>query len=333
MENNEIIINLKNQLTSDKKQNIILLKNELGKYRNQNDVYSYIKKMIFENFPQDVQDKFGDSINNVFKVSEDKIAKAVDFIKNKDFDNAKLELNFLVDLMDVYQDMVECKCLCFDGVVDFIMFVNKTKPNYAIEWTSLNISYVYYLLGFVAVEENNLDLANEYFDKSIEFNPMSTKALFEKAEICKITKNYDNFLDLTEKIYEKIYSPSNLARYYRLLAYYYVEQDNFKLAYALNLLSLRFELNQSALYELEYIKMIKKDEISQVAGDQVFNILDNAKIHPMISEENAKFINAFVQDKNNTEKFPNEFDKILKYIDIFINGTKVDDSDKKETND
>ena len=332
MEKNQIIENLKSQLTDDNQHNINLLKNELGKYRNQNDIYSKIKNMIFENFPQDIQDKFKDCIKNVFKTSEDGLEKAVNFIKEKDYVNAKKELDFLVELMNVYQDMVECKCLCFNNVVDFIIFVNKTKPNYAVEWTSINISYVYYLLGFIAIEENNLSLADDYFDKSVEYNPMSVRALFEKAEICKISKNYENFFNIVEQIYEKIYSPSDLARYYRLLAYYHVENHNYKLAYAINLLSLRFELNQSALYELEYIKMINQEEIEQIKGDDLFNILDEANIHPMISEENAKFINSFVQDKNNAEKFPNEFDKILKYIDIFINGVKTEEP-IKSTND
>ena len=56
----------------------------MGKYRNQNDTYSQIKKLIFENFPQNIQEKFKDSINNVFKASEDGLEKAVNFIKEKD---------------------------------------------------------------------------------------------------------------------------------------------------------------------------------------------------------------------------------------------------------
>lgn len=57
----------------------------------------------------------------------------------------------------------------------------------------------------------------------------------------KIEGNIETFYTITKNIYDKIFLPGDLARYYRNLGFYFIEKENYNLAVCLFLHSLSFE--------------------------------------------------------------------------------------------
>lgn len=166
-----------------------------------------------------------------------------------------------------------------------------------------NISEIYYYLGFINIDLKNYDLAVEYLDKALKWNPINISAMFEKATVFRMKGNLDRNRAEIEKTFIFIYNSSYLAKFYRELGWYYVERKIYDLGNALYTYSNYFYKTNNAENELKYIAQQENREIrytpiaeiSQYLKDYNIPINFNRSIVNCIFDELQKV-------KNNNEK-------------------------------
>lgn len=124
-----------------------------------------------------------------------------------------------------------------------------------------NISEIYYYLGFINIDLKNYDLAVEYLDKALKWNPINISAMFEKATVFRMKGNLDRNRAEIEKTFIFIYNSSYLAKFYRELGWYYVERKIYDLGNALYTYSNYFYRTNNAENELKYIAQQENREI------------------------------------------------------------------------
>ena len=114
---------------------------------------------------------------------------------------------------------------------------------------------LYYIYGSLLSSYGKFDEAEIALKKALRINPISSKALLELAEIYKLrTVTFNRFFLLNMEALKYAYSLKDLARAYRNIAYYYLEEYNLELASAFYNYSLKFDNNRNAINELQYIK-------------------------------------------------------------------------------
>ena len=113
---------------------------------------------------------------------------------------------------------------------------------------------LYYIYGSLLAGVNRFDEAEVYLKKALKINPISSKALLELADIYKLrTVTFNRFFLLNMEALKYAYSLKDMARAYRNIAYYYLEEYNLEVASVFYNHSLKFDNNANAVKELDYI--------------------------------------------------------------------------------
>ena len=114
---------------------------------------------------------------------------------------------------------------------------------------------LYYIYGSLLAGVNRFDEAEVYLKKALKINPISSKALLELADIYKLrTVTFNRFFLLNMEALKYAYSLKDIARAYRNIAYYYLEEYNLEVASVFYNHSLKFDNNVNAVKELDYIR-------------------------------------------------------------------------------
>ena len=166
--------------------------------------------------------------------------------------------------------------------------------------TGTDFSSGYTYLGVIAVDKKNMKKAREMLELAFKWNPYNSDAIFEYNETFKIEGNLEKYKDKTLESFGKLYDPHDLARFYRNLGYYYIEREEWELAKAIYIYSMRFENSDKAKNELIYI-MQKNNSQEIPTPEKVKPMLDKYYIPTKILERNLKIIeemlNAIIRDK------------------------------------
>lgn len=201
---------------------------------------------------------------------------------------------------EMYKDYPE-KCFAFNNMLEFVLFVNREKPNYTIKSIKSNVSNAYTAIGAICFELKDFSEAKKQLNKAIEWNPYNISAKMELGEVYKIQRDMDNFFDVTLDTYKNIYNEIDLARFYRNLGYYFTEKKNWALAKATYLYSLDFENNMGVNNELNYIKNESNDS-SLPNKDSLKSILSENKVPTYISKLNIETISGLYNELKKDNK-------------------------------
>lgn len=222
---------------------------------------------------------------------QDKITKIDEKIKNKEFDSAEQ------DLLQIINDE-QIKCIeddryihySFYNYIETLIYWRKYRPIKKILQPENNIADAYFLLGFINFETKNYGKAIQYLDKAIEWNPVSPRIRFEKADNFRNMGEIERYRVEVEKTYPYIYESSFMAKYYRELGWYYSEKRIFDLANALYTQSVSFFDTDIAKNELMYIAQQENREPRFSTKEEINKLFKEYNIPLGISYEITQII-------------------------------------------
>ena len=136
---------------------------------------------------------------------------------------------------------------------------------------------LYYIYGFLLLENNQLTEAEENLKKANKINPVSARIILELSEIYKKhTPSFNKFYMYTTEALTYSYYPQDVARCYRNLGYFFIEENKFDIAVALFTYSMTFEMSIMAYSELHYIE--SKGHDIDMSLEQAAEIIRNSNI-------------------------------------------------------
>jgi tetratricopeptide (TPR) repeat protein len=277
----EITLGLKNET----KEDIKYLMDRMDEYKDHEyskEIHRAIGRIIYEICPDDMKSEFEKILNN-YNLGIEKTLEEADFqMYKRNFIKASQIMESLINNIEErnwYQDDEKSEYYCFNNILEEILYTEIFKPTKDIRQIPENYTDAYFKYGVILFELENYKKAKEVLEKANKYNPVNARILFELSEIYKMNKNWEEYIKINYKCLEYSYSSKDIARCYRNIGFYFIEQNDFEMAVNLFYLSLDFDQESKvAQSELLYISEITEKKIKQPKSEEVLKLLENKKI-------------------------------------------------------
>ena len=257
----EIINTVKAQLNGDREHDRRVIKQAMDDNNNNDnaqEIIGELSKMLTNYLTEDEIDRFDKALEK--DLPEYALLKSVE----EDLQNQRFE-----DAFNKLDDYVknDSKRFINDEKVRYVVFNNEMEEKIFKDYCPVKkevrpipfdipIFMLYYYYAYLLIEQNRLTEAEESLKTALEYNPISLQVLFELVDLYKRTGDWNSMNEYLQLAFRYSYTPDALARAYRDLGYYYVEQEKPDLSVALYIHSLKYEQTHQAYQELEYLKHI-----------------------------------------------------------------------------
>lgn len=256
----EIISEIKSNLGENPELNKKYLSGQIEKYSD----HPYNKEIIRE-ISRMMWDCLTDDEKNEFNEISEKENSIMDILNEISYDleegEYKTALDKLDNFMETFPEMFEddraSEYHFFTNPLEEILF-NKyigAKKTFRYIPDNQPLLDLYYIYGFLLLENQQYENAEYYLKKAIKINPVSSRIILELCEIYKVhTYTYNKYFMYATDALKYAYYPQDIARCYRTLGFYYIEENQMETAFALFKYSMEVELNPMAYSEIHYIQ-------------------------------------------------------------------------------
>lgn len=144
---------------------------------------------------------------------------------------------------------------CFNNLLEQVLYDEVFKPGKRLSQVPDNYADMYHKCGVLLLEARQYDEAELILKKALRWNPVDADILLALSEVYKVRGDLETSLSMMKQCLSYAYSKRSLARAYRGIGYYYVEQEEYDTAAAFYIFSLYFDQdNETVHHELSYIK-------------------------------------------------------------------------------
>ena len=278
----EIINEIKSNLGENKDLNKKYLSSQMDVYKNHpnnKEILKEISNMMWDCLNEFEKEEYKQIIENKTQLMD--ILNEVSYeIENG---KSKVALEKLDKFIDEYKSPFEndddTEYHFFTNTLEELIFMRYIGSKNEIKYIPTNqpVLDLYYIYGFLLLEDNQFEKSEEYLKKAIKINPVSSRVILELSEIYKIhTYTYNKYYMFVSDALKYAYYPQDIARCYRQLGFYYIEENQMEIALALFIYSMEYELSPQAYSEINYIQ--SKNSELKLNLDECINIIKNKNI-------------------------------------------------------
>ena len=301
----EIINEIKSNLGTNKDLNRQYLSSQIETYRDHpynKEIIKEISRMMWDCLSEDEKQEY-------IEISE-KENPILDILNDIYFDiengNYDIPLEKLRKFMESFPGMFEDDKVSeyhyFTNPLEEIIFRKYIGAEKEVRYIPDNqpLLDLYYVYGFLLLEKKQYDEAEEYLKKAIKINPVSARIILELTEIYKVhTYTLSESFIRTSDALKYAYYPQDIARCYRNLGYYYVEENNMKTALALYIYSMEFEASPLAYAEIKHIQ--SRNDNMELSLNECIEIIEGKNIqlgpNPFILQTLDEFIKEYEENR------------------------------------
>lgn len=283
----KIIKEIKSNLGENKDLNRKYLSSQIEKYSDHpynKEIIREISRMMWDCLSDEEKEEFI-AISEKENPIMDILNEISEFIEVGDYDVALDKLNtFMESFPMMFEDDKVSEYHSFTNPLEEILFRKYIGAEKVVRLIPDDkpILDLYYIYGFLLFEDNQLQKAEESLKKANKINPVSARIILELSEIYKLhTPTFNKFYIYTTEALKYSYYPQDIARCYRNLGYYYIEENKLDIAAALFKYSMNFELSIMAYNELHYIK--SKGQSIDLSREEVNQLLESTNIQPGVN--------------------------------------------------
>lgn len=301
----KIIDEIKSNLGQNKDLNRKYLSSQIEKYSDHpynKEIIREISRMMWDCLSDDEKDEFI-AISEKENPIMDILNETSEFIEVGDYDSALERLDrFMESFPGMFEDDRISEYHSFTNPLEEMLFRKYigAKKEVRLIPDDKPLLDLYYIYGFLLFEKNEFQKAEESLKKANRINPVSARIILELSEIYKLhTYSFSKFYIYTTEALKYAYYPQDIARCYRNLGYYYIEENKLDVAVALFKYSMNFELSIMAYNELHYIE--SKGQDINLNRDEVNRLLESTNIqigvNPFILETLYELAEEYEQNK------------------------------------
>jgi len=292
----EIIHEVTSGLTGDNEKDFKYLFGQAEKYKDHEygkEITRAIGRMIYEVLPPEKRGEFDQLFNNHLKGTESIIEEVKFQMYKKDFNKAldifQSYIKDLNDEKDVYPDDKKSEYHCFQNFLEELLYKVIYQPTKEIRRAPEDIAQLYFFYGNLLLEMKKYDEALIALTKAEKYNAVNTDIKFEKGEIYKIRKDWENYLEINRKCLECAYSNNAIVRAYRNISYYFSDIGEYNNAISMIFLSMHFDKGSTiAQSEIAYISDKTGKKVERPDFETIKKLLDEKNIqlgpNPLVLE-------------------------------------------------
>lgn len=258
----EIMEGIESGLSGEPKEDIAYLQSQCEKYKEHEyskEIIRAIGRMMYELLPDDKKEEL-ESLINQDTLGVKATLQEVDYYTYKGnytkVESLMKELIAKIEELDSFDDDSVSEYHDFQEYFEEVLYRFIYQPEKTLRSTFIPLSRIYLHYGSTLVELKKYDEAEVALKKALKWNPVSADATFEYLDLIKRTGRLEEFFQEAIKSFKIAFRPAQLARCYRDIAYYFVENKMWREASACDLYSLEFdkEKQQYVQSELYYIQ-------------------------------------------------------------------------------
>lgn len=285
----DIIQNISTQLTGATEIDIAYLENQIETYANHKysvEISRAIGRLIYDVLPPNEKNKLLDLFAKLDLSTDIILNEAKRKIQEGDLYEAERFIAAIIPDNSFFKEDKVSIFFCFNNPFEEIFYNFIFKPEKEIRQIPNFDTERFLVYAYILIEQGKLDKALKTLDAGLNFNPIDLKLLFEKSEIYKKKKDWQNFKKLNDFSIKYSYTPEDIARAYRNYGYMYIELEDFDTAICCYLASISFEGTEMAQSQLFYISQKLKKTINQKKySRKLSKILDKKTIQFGASED------------------------------------------------
>ena len=301
----EIIKEIKANLGENRDLNRQYLSSQIEVYKDHpynKEIIKEISRMMWDCLSEDEKQEFieiSERENPVMDILNDIYYD----IENGNYETPLEELNaFMETFPEMFEDDKVSEYHYFTNPLEDLIFRKYIGAEKELRYIPDNqpLLDLYYVYGFLLLENQEYDKAEEYLKKAIRINPVSARIILELTEIYKVhTYTYNEYFIRTCDALKYSYYPQDIARCYRNLGYYYIEENQMRTALALYIYSMEFEASPLAYTEIKYIQ--SKNDNMELTLNECIEIIEDKNIqlgvNPFIIETLNELIKEYEKNK------------------------------------
>lgn len=269
-------------LSGDNETDMTYLKEQMDKYKDHElgtEIIRACGRLFYELLPDDAKKDLAAALEKDDLGVEATLEEVRFNIYQKNFDKAEVLMSGLVKKVDelaeagMFQNDAVSEYYTFLELFEEILFRELHQPQKDIRHSDIPYAEIYLQYGSLLVDLKQIEKANEVLKKAVRWNPTNAKIAFEYAETFKMLGELDTFFELSKDIFKFAYKPSDVARCYRNLAFYFVEKELWSEAIGCNLMSMQYDNEaKNAQSELYYIQHITGGKVTEPTLDELREI-------------------------------------------------------------
>ena len=301
----DIIKEIKANLGENKDLNRQYLSSQIEVYKDHpynKEIIKEISRLMWDCLSEDEKQEF-------IEISE-RENPIMDILNDIYFDvengNYEIPLEKLNAFMETFPEMFEDDKVSeyhyFTNPLEDLIFRKYIGPKKELRYIPDNqpLLDLYYVYGFLLLENQEYDRAEEYLKKAIRINPVSARIILELTEIYKVhTYTYNEYFIRTCDALKYSYYPQDIARCYRNLGNYYLQENQMRTALALYIYSMEFEASPLAYTEIKYIQ--SKNDNMELSLNECIEIIEDKNIqlgaNPFVIETLNELIREYEKNK------------------------------------
>ena len=301
----EIIKEIKANLGENRDLNRQYLSSQIEVYKDHpynKEIIKEISRMMWDCLSEDEKQEFieiSERENPIMDILNDIYYD----IENGNYETPLEELNaFMETFPEMFEDDKVSEYHYFTNPLEDLIFRKYIGAEKELRYIPDNqpLLDLYYVYGFLLLENQEYDKAEEYLKKAIRINPVSARIILELTEIYKVhTYTYNEYFIRTCDALKYSYYPQDIARCYRNLGYYYIEENQMRTALALYIYSMEFEASPLAYTEIKYIQ--SKNDNMELTLNECIEIIESKNIqlgvNPFIIETLNELIKEYEKNK------------------------------------
>ena len=288
----DIIKEIKLNLGGNKDLDRKYLSGQIEKYRDHpynKEILKEISRLMWDCLSDEEKLEYIEISNNENPIMD--ILNEVSYdVETGDYDSALEKLNhFMETFYPVFEDDRVSEYHFFTNPLEEILFHTYIGAEKEVRVIPENqpLLDLYYIYGFLLLENQQFEKAEEYLKKAIKINPVSSRIILELCEIYKIhTFTYNKYFIYTANALQYAYYPQDIARCYRNFGTYYVQENQMETALALFKYSMEYDLSPLAYRDITYIQ--SKNNNLDLSLDECEEIIKSKNIqlgpNPLIME-------------------------------------------------
>lgn len=301
----DIIKEIKSNLGSNKDLNRQYLSSQIEVYQDHpynKEIIKEISRLMWDCLSEDEKQEYID-ISNEENTIMDILNDIYYDIENGNYEKPLEKLNeFMKTFPGMFEDDKVSEYHYFTNPLEEILFRKYIGAKKELRYIPDNqpLLDLYYVYGFLLLETKDYENAERYLKKANRINPVSARIILELTEIYRMhTYNYNEYFIRTTDALQYAYYPQDIARCYRNLGHYYIEENQMKTAMALFIYSMEYEASPLAYTEIKYIQ--SKNDNMELPLNECIKIIEDKKIqigpNPFILETLDEFIKEYDQNK------------------------------------
>lgn len=307
MKNDEIIEQIKHNLTGAKETDVIYLQTELAIYRQmKNDEVTYaIANMLFQYLDPAIKQRLDLKTHAVLDERRAKYEQVLSLIEQKEITKAKTILEELIDPFRKATFIKDQNYYDFDQMIEYFIFcenVQKAK-SLKIRRYPEPITYYIYQLANLYEEEQDFNKAISLLEEALNYNPRCQYVMENLALLYEKNHQIEKAFMIMQDSLRYAYTKEQLAYAYQFFGRYYLAKNNYEMALVSYVTSDYFKENPN--------NQQKVKEITQIIGrpnltkpDDITNIFAKNHLQYGVSTIVIKAIEEFIaysKEKNDQD--------------------------------